>query len=45
MGNSSQFGGTNAALKGVTAFAGVVKDATVGGQTFKDVAFTYPAAK
>lgn len=45
VGNSSQFGGTNAALKGVTAFAGVVKDATVGGQTFKDVAFTYPAAK
>lgn len=45
VGNSSQFGGTNAALKGVTAFAGVVKEATVGGQSFKDVAFSYPAAK
>lgn len=42
VGNSSQFGGTSAALKGVTAFTGVVKQAVVGGQTFKDVAFGYP---
>lgn len=45
VGNSSQFGGTAAALKGITTFAGVVKDASVGGQSFKDVAFSYPAAK
>lgn len=45
VGNSSQFGGTNAALKGVTAFEGVVKDATIGGESFKDVKFTYPPAK
>lgn len=45
VGNSSQFGGTAASLRGVTAFAGVVKDATVAGQSFKDVAFSYPAAK
>jgi hypothetical protein len=42
VGNSSQFGGTLPALKGVTAFDGVVKEATVGGQTFKDVTFRYP---
>lgn len=42
VGNSSQFGGTSAALKGVTAFTGVVKDAVVGGQTFKDITFGYP---
>lgn len=45
VGNSSQFGGTNAALKGVTAFQGVVKDATIGGASFKDVTFTYPPAR
>jgi hypothetical protein len=45
VGNSSQFGGTSAALKGVTAFEGVVKDATIGGESFKDVKFTYPPAK
>lgn len=44
VGNSSQFGGTNAALKGVTTFTGTVKEATLGGQSFKDVAFRYPAA-
>lgn len=43
VGNSSQFGGTNAALKGVTTFTGTVKEATLGGQSFKDVAFSYPA--
>jgi predicted small lipoprotein YifL len=42
VGNSSQFGGTLPALKGVTAFVGVVKEATVGGQTFKDIKFGYP---
>lgn len=45
VGNSSQFGGANLALKGVTAFAGVVKSATVGGETFKEIAFSYPATK
>ncbi|MGE0816235.1 MAG: hypothetical protein AB7O28_14440 [Vicinamibacterales bacterium] len=45
VGNSSQFGGTAPSLKGVTAFSGVVKDATVGGQTFHDIAFSYPAAR
>ncbi len=30
VGNSSQFGGTSAALKGVTAFVGTVKNAVVG---------------
>jgi hypothetical protein len=44
VGNSSQFGGTHAALKGVTTFTGTVKEATLGGQSFKDIAFTYPAA-
>ena len=42
VGNSSQFGGTNAALKGVMAFTGVIKEAVVGGQAFKDVEFGYP---
>lgn len=42
VGNSSQFGGTAPALKGATAFTGVIKDAVVGGQTFKDVTFGYP---
>lgn len=42
VGNSSQFGGTAAGLKGVTAFAGVVKSFAAGGQTFTNVSFTYP---
>jgi hypothetical protein len=42
VGNSSQFGGTLPALKGVTTFTGVVKNATVGGQTFRDIKFAYP---
>lgn len=42
VGNSSQFGGIAPALKGVTGFAGVIKDATVGGETFKDIKFGYP---
>jgi hypothetical protein len=45
VGNSSQFGGTAASLKGVTAFAGSVKEAVIGGQTFKDIAFSYPKAE
>ena len=45
VGNSSQFGGANPALKGVTMFEGVVKDAMVAGESFKDVAFTYPPAR
>ncbi len=45
VGNSSQFGGTSPALKGVTVFEGVVKDAMVAGESFKDVKFTYPPAK
>lgn len=44
VGNSSQFTGTSAALKGVTAFAGTVTEAAVGGETFKDVTFNYAAA-
>lgn len=43
VGNSSQFGGTAASLKGVTAFTGVVKDVTIGAETFKDVKFGYPS--
>lgn len=43
VGNSSQFGGTSAALKAVTTFTGTVVEATIGSETFKDVAFTYPA--
>ena len=35
VGNSSQFGGTLPALKGTTAFTGVVKSFTVGGQTVR----------
>lgn len=42
VGNSSQFGGTLPALKGQTAFTGVVKSFTAGGQTVSDVAFSYP---
>lgn len=42
VGNSSQFGGTSTALKGVTAFTGSVKEAVVAGQTFRNVAFGYP---
>jgi hypothetical protein len=42
VGNSSQFGGTAAALKGVTAFTGVIKEVVIGGETFKDVKFGYP---
>lgn len=42
VGNSSQFGGTNAALKGVTTFSGVVTSAAAGGETFTNVSFTYP---
>ena len=42
VGNSSQFGGTATVLKGVEGFAGVIKEATVGGQTFKDIKFGYP---
>lgn len=42
VGNSSQFGGTAASLKGVTAFTGVVKEVVIGGETFKDIKFGYP---
>jgi len=42
VGNSSQFGGTSPALKGVTAFTGSVKAAVVAGQTFTNVEFGYP---
>jgi len=42
VGNSSQFGGTLPALKGQTTFSGVVKSFTANGQTFSDVAFSYP---
>lgn len=42
VGNSSQFGGTLPALKGATAFTGVVKDAAIGSQNFKDITFKYP---
>lgn len=42
VGNSSQFGGTQTGLKGVTAFTGVVKSLVVGGQTFTNVEFGYP---
>jgi hypothetical protein len=42
VGNSSQFGGTQAALKGVTVFSGVVKSLSAGGQTYSNVAFDYP---
>lgn len=44
VGNSSQFGGTLPGLKGVTNFTGVVKDATIGNNSFKDIAFSYPAS-
>lgn len=44
VGNSSQFGGTLPALKGVTAFSGVVKAATIGSDSFKDIAFSYPGS-
>jgi hypothetical protein len=42
VGSSSQFGGTHPALKGVTVFTGIVKNAVIGGQTFTDIAFSYP---
>jgi hypothetical protein len=42
VGNSSQFGGTQAALKGVTVFSGVVKALSAGGQTYSNVSFDYP---
>ncbi len=42
VGNSSQFGGTAAGLKGVTTFAGVVKSFAAGAETFTNVSFTYP---
>ena len=42
VGNSSQFGGTQAALKGVTVFSGLVKALRAGGQTYSNVAFDYP---
>ena len=42
VGNSSQFGGTAASLKGVTAFTGVIKEVVIGGETFKDIKFSYP---
>jgi hypothetical protein len=42
VGNSSQFGGAAAGLKGITAFSGIVKSFAVGGQTFTNVSFTYP---
>jgi hypothetical protein len=42
VGNSSQFGGTLPALKGASAFSGVVKSFTVSGQTVSDIAFSYP---
>ncbi len=43
VGNSSQFGGVQPSLKGVTAFNGVVKSFAAGGETFTGVAFGYPA--
>ncbi len=42
VGNSSQFGGAQPGLKGVTAFTGVVKQFVAGGETFTNVAFGYP---
>ncbi len=42
VGNSSQFGGTLPALKGGSTFTGVVKSFTANGQTFSDIAFSYP---
>ncbi len=45
VGNSSQFGGTAAALKGVTAFTGVIKEVVIGGETFKDIKFGYPVSE
>lgn len=42
VGNSSQFGGAQAGLKGVTAFTGVVKQFAAAGETFANVAFGYP---
>lgn len=41
-GDTSQFGGAAAGLKGLSRFEGIVKSVTVKGQTFKDVAFRYP---
>jgi hypothetical protein len=42
VGNSSQFGGTLPALKGVSGFAGVVKSVAAGGETITNVSFGYP---
>ena len=42
VGNSSQFSGTLPALKGATAFTGVVTSFTAGGETASNVAFSYP---
>lgn len=42
VGNSSQFTGTAAALKGVESFTVAVTSAAVGGQTYKDVSVSYP---
>ena len=42
VGNSSQFGGAQPGLKGVTAFTGVVTQFVAGGQTFTNVGFGYP---
>ena len=43
VGNSSQFGGAQPGLKGITAFTGVVTELVAGGQTFTNVGFGYPA--
>ena len=42
VGNSSQFGGAQPGLKGVTAFTAVVKQFAAGGESFTNVAFGYP---
>ena len=42
VGNSSQFGGAQPGLKGVTTFTGVVTQLVAGGQTFTNVGFGYP---
>lgn len=44
VGNSSQFGGTLPALKGLTTFSGTVKEATIGSEKLSGISFTYPAA-
>ena len=42
VGNSSQFGGAQPGLRGVTAFTAVVKQFAAAGETFTNVAFGYP---